>query len=108
MGGFGVSRGPQMQACFVNQRTRRQPRCLPLAARGESAISLSMANEQIVRINAALARIEAATAARSLEKTSSSAPAELKARHEALRAETKAAIAELNTLITDDHPREAS
>lgn len=96
-----------MHACFVNQRTRRQPRCLPLAARGESAISSRMASEQIIRINAALARIEAVAAAQSVEKTSSSAPAELKARHEALRAETKAAIAELNTLITDDQPRGA-
>lgn len=58
-----------------------------------------MKEAQIVRINVALERIEAATARRNDGNSGATASAELKARHETLRAETAAALADLDDLV---------
>ncbi len=66
-----------------------------------------MGEAQIVRINLALARIEAASLRQDGGNTNATASAEMKARHETLRAETAAALVELDALVVSQS-REAS
>lgn len=70
-----------------------------------------MGEAQLVRINLALARIDAATAQRdganTLGNIGTTVSAEFKARHQTLRNETAAALADLDALVASQS-REAS
>lgn len=64
---------------------------------------MGMGEAQLVRINLALARIDATTARRDVGNPAgnfgATVSAEFKARHETLRKETAAALADLDALI---------